>query len=361
MSLQLENLSTKELKEIINFASDKLIRQEKFNVNFQALTIAEYYHSDVFKRTLKLQKENKFKKTLSSLIYLLTLDGETKANDVIVFIDRLEQKLRLSKEHRLVDLLSVTFHELGHIHQHQKVTEYNIFDRFIIDTELFVKYLDPSHYNKFWGTYFSEASADLYGIIKTEEFLIDYPLFYQKNKSYIEKKKDLFNFTKNSYDFNFIFNKFHKLSASSEIRLSIHELIYYPNSNNFMDVNTISYNGENLKDEENRKFCFAIFSSDAFIEQLDFNSLSITEIEIMIDAVKYSLEQEIEKKNYLKDYLNNSKVNLQTIAILYDQRNILVTRNSRIALLESTLDKLNVLYSNYSLVNDIENNPNKAK
>lgn len=165
---------------------------------------------------------------------------------------------------------------------------------------------------------------------------------------------------KNNYDFNFIFNKFHELSnpANSKTILPIHEILYYPNSNKFMDITTITYSGKNLIDEENKVFLFEVFSTDAFINQLNFSTLSPKDLEIMINAINYTLKKEREKINYFNSYIKYNKFTGASLELLAEQRTIIKRKSSRIKFLEDTLNKLN-LYHQKSI--NEPKNPNKTK
>ena len=173
-----------------------------------------------------------------------------------------------------------------------------------------------------------------------------FPKYYDNNKEYIDNNIKFYELCLTSYSFDFIFTYFHKLVLSNKEKYTnwgTLKYFYKFNSNEFKSIIEI------IKEHKFTFIYFKILTTEAFINQLDFYSLTESEFAIMKIAVMTVLEEEKEKIGYIKKYLKEDNHIYLKIKLLYKLKPILVKYPSRIKLLENTLDKLNELIDNKNI------------
>lgn len=205
-----------------------------------------------------------------------------------------------------VSLIDTTFHECFHgLSSKTKLTLLDEKDFLTIKFELTLRQLDYEIYILEHDAFYEEMLADLYGNIKTREFLKEnFPYIYASNESQLDvnlaKIKKRFVF----FDFNHVYQKHY--------RDHLHEA----DSDKFISVKAIYDMYKNFDE----RITYSILTLDLFLEQLDISSLSNEEIEIMELAIEYAYNKELLKKDYIDN--NFDLDNLNEKDTIYYKENI---------------------------------------
>lgn len=320
-----QNFTVEELKLITNYAVNEVAKKENIVVDFKPLTTKEYFESDFFYEQLKVAKGYK---KIDLFLAPYKKYAFCFRNTIIVFVDRFNTEDIHKKNYNLVDILFSAFHELAHVIQREKSDKFGAYENFILCMEDLLIKSNYMHYIKFFDKYWIEAYADLYAINRVEEFISNYPSHHYKNRNYINRVRDDKILTFGTYDFNYIFGKFHKL-REKEIFLNssnpISKYLYEKDSDKFVDISKIKKVFEQSKDN---LILYLILSSDVFLKQLNFNTLTEDEIDLLIKAVSFAYLNERQKEIAAKKHHDK-----------YDSINIfcpeiLVNINYRISKLE---------------------------
>lgn len=329
----------KEVKLFLENEINPVIKENDLNVDFSAMTVDEYFESDIYKNFCDKGLEdyaNQLSKNLA-----LCVD-----NKIIVFIDNQlsnnallehDDKIKSYTKEDVIFLLFTVFHELGHCWQKKLDDKDKLFNFFKLTEEILCRLVNDEFYNNNWHNFYKEAEADLYGITTTIEVLKKYPRLYEGNEDWVKFLNDEIKCRISTYDFNLIFSKFNTLDKSC-YKNAITEAIYKDNMKDFNEIEDIVTNFQKLGGEE---FTVSILSSDAFLGTLNVDSLNDKEITIMIDVLNMAYEETLTKMKLLENFMNNYQMEK------YEKWNYF---NNRLHIMNKVLVRLNDLKQKRGLI-----------
>ena len=298
-----ENLTTKEMKLLVNSILKEESEKENIEISSNPITIIEWYNSKFFKKKMKIANISTKINLITSPLYCkgITFEG---GKTIFIYLNNIKKAKKIPHTNQLITLLTNIYHEFEHTRQiklakftktevkqqeidNSKILldipipfEYvaiNIFERIIINE-------DNNFYNNHHDEFLMEIDASLYCYIKTKEFL------QKHNKQIYEKYKYIINSNiienekkYEDYDFNLIFEKFNQIyQNNTTYHHIVLDIIYEKNSTKFNSITDIT-NSPYL----NKKTVYHIITSRPFLKQLDFDNLDNNELKTLIDALKY--------------------------------------------------------------------------
>jgi hypothetical protein len=329
------DLSIKRMQAIVESVIYDEAKQENLEVSTNAMTLVEYYKSDFFKNSIKLYKGiNKFE----AIETPFKSKGINSYDEIFVFLNHFNEIIKIGNNfYVLIELLKTSFHELAHSRQRKnryvkkssnegvpfETTVMIIFENEILNYNYnFYK----THHDRF----LMEIDANLYGYIKTKEFIIDISGEYNRQNKlingketfdeyleYIDDKIEFWSDRYDDYNFDLIFKKYHQIhKKNSNCKWAIDRLIYEENSSNFKRISDIVDSKDNVFD---KKTIYSIITSNTYLEQLDFNKLTERDAIILVEALKYfkndSVEEDDDEKedNYLLNIYDSLKNELNSL------------------------------------------------
>ena len=312
------------MKKIAVLAIIEIAEKEQLSTTIKPLTYAEYYHSDTFKKRHHLEK--KLTRKFSRIISPLFSEGQNTNNNIIIFLDNFYPTSSTDKKHQLIHLLTCALHELGHSHQLQKLPQYSPEEQFFLELEYFINSQNVNHYQKFYAKYLRETLASLYGLTKTEEFLANHHFLYPNDIKYLTSKKEKYQYQYITYDFNLMFQEFHKLQGKGPLDFSLTyaEFLYQSNTNQFKPLSEIINNwpaGYGLNT------LYRILSTNEFLNQTDLTTKTNKELAFLQTAINYCYEIELKKKAYTDQLLAQNNQNINPQKILSTKKEIIVQIN----------------------------------
>lgn len=335
--LNKNNISFDEMKEIAKYAINEEKKKDNLEVPITFLSIGEYYKSDIFKKRIKLQKIDKKVKALTTPF---NCNGLHAYSEIFVFTNKIDRIFYLNKDNQLINLLKTSFHEYSHHHQLKNNNDYGTDTKFYLDIEDFIDFNSSNFYNKYYDVLLSEIIADFSGLIKTRNFLKQFPKYYEKHKSKIDKDISFYKICLEYYSFSFFLNKLHEivLTGNFDFEYKI-ESFYKSNTSEFKSIIEI------IK-KHSLSISYKILTSEAYIKNLNLPSLELWEISFIKKLLENSLIEEKNKIQNIKTYLQKNNYIFDKIRLLYKLRIILNENANRIVFLEDTLTKLNELIEN---------------
>lgn len=342
-----EKITIKNMRNLSQYLIEQEKTKERIDVKINPITIIEWYKSDSFKNTFKLQSWNsKFDSLITPLGSNL---GENNRDEktIYLFLNNFKILKLLNPKHTIVDFIHTTYHELRHSYQQQYIKNYNNLESFSIAfLNNFIIEHSPTHYDIYYSQYFDEIDANLYAIKKTEQFLKNYPSIYLKHQKYIDKLKEKYQYNYENYNFQLFFDKFHNIYKQDPKTFQNHHIIsnvfYKENSSEFKTITEILSN-KNFDFFKGNLFS-SIITSKSFLDQLDLSSLTTTETNIMTEALTYEYNLEIKKYKRNIAYQNNTKDIFTKSYLIYE--NLVITK--RIDYLEKKFNYLS--YNNETII-----------
>lgn len=329
MELNKATFDIQDLKQLLKEAFEFDCEKHKREVKFYPFTIVEWYKSNILKKQLisnnsKDKILERYKPFQAVGIYFRT------QKSLAVFFQRSEinsllEYTRFTLEELILYYIVAVFHELEHHYQYvsryetRKSSKISFFD-FIYDIEYFVFGNNTQHYHEHHDEYWLEIGANLYSVERACDFLRSKGLITKKIEKNLRKYKNKYLFASNNYDIHYFLHELHKIVKDSS-KVDINNYWYlrllYENNGQFNSIDDIIYCADKLGiDEEVLKY---FFSSKDFLESLDFNSLSKENKKVIMNAIEYALETEINRRKKNREFLQNRQISSE-IYLSYDAR-----------------------------------------
>ena len=182
----------------------------------------------------------------------------------------------------------------------------------ILFLENYIKNYNTTHYEKNGQDYLKEIDADIYSITKIESFLKKHNL-YNEEKNMVKKMKTTYQLRKLNYDFDKIWEEFHRLYTEEIKNNKIKEkdeplnilinILFKPNTSQFKNITQILQNKD--IDIVSEELIYSILMSNSFIEKLNIEKLSNEELKILKELTKYNIKVTKEKLKYTSNINRN--------------------------------------------------------
>ena len=285
MQLNEDKFTIQNLKQLLKETFDFDYEKHKGEIELQQFTIVEWHKSDILKEHL-LACNNKDK------LYLryrpLNARGRyfSKEKIIAIFFSKAEIGQLLECRGKSLDKLIVlyiktVFHELNHYYQekfrYKPNRDTNIsLNAFAYDMATFIQHFNPGHYKKHHNEYLNEIDSNLYGVSRAYEFLEKKGLLTEKRKNILEELENRYLFELNNHDMHTFFHEIHGI-VKSNYQIRIHNYwflsLFYKWTGKFKSIDEILDSAYEWDLDKQILDCF--FSSKDFLDNLDFNSLSL--------------------------------------------------------------------------------------
>lgn len=325
MELNNTTFDIQDLKKLLKETFDFDYEKHKGKVKLFPLTILEWYKSDILKRQICLNNSRiniseRYKSVQAAGTYFQS------QKSIAIFFQRSEissllEYTRFTLKELILYYIVVLFHELEHHYQYdyryitRKTTEINLFD-FTYDIEHLVMGNNWEHYQAHHDEYWIEIDANLYSVNRTHTFLKSKGLMTKKIEKNLQKHKNKYLFALNNYDIHDFLHELHKIvREGSKVDINNYWYLWllYENNGQFNSIDDIIYCANKLEiDEEVLKY---FLSSKDFLESLDFNSLSKENKQVIISAIEYALQIEINRYKKNNEFLRNKRITLKQYLI----------------------------------------------
>lgn len=290
------NLSVKELKKIANDIIDEEAKKNNLKIKAYPVTLIEYYTDFVFKDNFSLQRFNDFSG------YPFNSVGFHDEGNIIIFVNKIkrEKVVKGNSSLLLLALLSTVYHEIRH--NLQEKYDKSSYEDFLVSLERLLRSgkVREFNYEKNHDEFSYEIGADLYGIRRTKEYLINkYPEIYDEVKRNIEniEKYCLINYY--MYDASYIYDLVIPI-IRDKLRNGNYSKNYIVlnNDGSFSSVREMFDNSQ-FNDLDIR-IRAAIMSSRTYLKELDYGELSYDELEYLNEMVNYTNTIYDNQLNYLE-------------------------------------------------------------
>lgn len=295
------NIDLKDVAyDLYNEEKNKL----SIDCEFYPLTSKEYYNSFFWDRDYSFCTKCFY---FFLPIIFSRFDGfHDSSGRIVILIDKFK-KSYLSKT-EFINFLVACYHEFRH--DQQDFFDSFGLDKFLHDMEKFMRIYSFKGRKNYWSNHnnFSyEIGANLYGVRKTREYLIkNYPDIYKDKKNYIDKMEN--DYEINYYDYNVkdVFDNFiislRKSKYNDDLEIISPVLPVFLNDNYcFRKVSDI-FNDDKFNDIDYAIKAF-IFTSNTFVNEVNFNSLSNNELSFVRECFGYTSGVNINKNDMKKKIL----------------------------------------------------------
>lgn len=301
-------LTFQEITNIVNEIIEEEMTQSHINIKFSPLTIRQYYKSDTFKQSLKLEKSPLAK--LSKLLCPLTQYSwyDSKSGNIFLILDNYRKMIE-NKE--LWFIIMTPYHEARHKYQIDVLSTKNDYLSFLLRLEIplisleITKYITISvgqiHYDMNHDKFMIEIDANNYATSKTINHLQKYPELYESNKKKLNERKIDYEHDLEIYDAYSMFAKYDfLLKKYPSIMLNFIDILkyFYNEDGSFKTLSEILKNRQNIDE----KIMTLILSSQPFLEQLDFDSLIEEEQVYILMIVKKAYNYELQRQEKLQNF-----------------------------------------------------------
>ncbi len=289
------NLSIREIKKIMDEIIEEEISNTKVDVSNNQVTLMDFLLSEKFNRFSFLQK----------MVIYSNVRGfaDWRNKEITVFVDKQEIARRLRSKFYLVDLIRTTYHEFRHCLQMEKMNKADFSDveYFIFTMEDYVLNSDYEDYKENHDEYLIESDADIYAINKVRDFMKKNPGLYEKNRFYIDSLQKRHEINMKNFDFQHLFSIFNKIMQYKGYEFKEPWIrVFYDKNWNFRKLDEL-LNNEDFHNI-NLEFRYMFISSREFIESIDYNTLSEKGREFLNEAINYSYNKALKRRN------NNIKI-----------------------------------------------------
>jgi len=293
-------MSNEEIKEFIYNIMETESRRWDIPVKVFPVTVVEYNKSDTFKKKLSLiSKAKNLFYSISSIG--INLDGER----IVIFIDKFKRYKKVSA--KIKELAFTCFHEFRH--SMQDYYESDTYAGFLLSLEFITLKLNYAYDIKIHDEQYFEIDADLYAIQNTIELLKDnYPDIYIKEKDSLERKEEIFVLRRSLYS---PLNKLEQcIKRIRNMNMPGSEFKYVSNTTDYMfnDILSVFLNldgkykslNEILSnpnfDNIDLSIVYLFFSTKYFIQSVNYEELTIDQIDMLREALTYFLDYYEEQK-----------------------------------------------------------------
>lgn len=290
-------LSVEKMKEMANSIIKEELEKDGIEVNFLPVTNKEYCNYLI---------SNSNSNFLSKLLTLIYAGGyNDKKGNIIVFLDYVAKLKNI--DDKIFRLANVCYHEARH--SKQLVIDDYSYDKFLrnVDENKKVKDYLLNH-----DKFSFEIGANLYGVRKAKEYLKNNnPELYEKAKDKIEKREKRYMYDYMTYDASHSIERVIDLFKIRDLFSCGRKLedispvfeIFLNKDASFKKINEIVEN-EKFKTLDKR-IVYAFFSSRQFLEQIDIEKLSIEELELVNESLKYTNDLYEMQIELINEHYNN--------------------------------------------------------
>ncbi len=349
----MEKFSNKEMKKIAYEIISQELKDYSNNedVYIFPVTTLEYY-TQFIARFIKVCNTKKIHYSINALIQLIErpfktsgchIEMRTNKNliiSIIIFINNLKKINPF-----FINFLATCYHELRH--SIQLTFDDYCYPNFLrLIEDLLIAY-NFTNYNNNHDNYSTEIGANLYAIIKTEEFLKNkYPDIYELEAQNI---KNCENDYKQDYILFDAVNQMNKaLEVVNKENLKINDKIpifniFVRDDNSFKSIEDMIKNPEFQKLD--KRIIYTILSSNSFLKNIDIQQLSLDELTTLDEALQYTYTIYHNQYRFILNKLNNKEINFKFFIETAERliKNIKEI-NKHITLLNSAKDKKQYQY-----------------
>ena len=354
-TLNNNKLKIDEVKELIKNITEDIKKEENLPTKVKAhpVVFLEYYQAKPVKERWKLVRlKQKMSMLAEPLVYLGL--NYTKRNELFVFLapfilSSIKDRIKDTDSHQLINIVLVTYHEIGHSYQRIKKEKYSYFEYIcMIPIEDYIIFKNNQHYQKNHDDYLREIDANMFSINKTERFLKQNQLYFEA-KDFVKKSKTKMAFQKKNFDFDKIWEEFYRIYSYETIQGILEldnedleiltDIFFKPNTDQYKTITEICHN-KNYDVLDAEMFC-RILTSKSFIKQLHIEKLTEPETNLMLEVIKNRLKEEIEKRNYnesikqkqvinenlLKEAIDRNEKKIKQLNYIYEELKLRSTEN----------------------------------
>lgn len=296
------------LREMIEHIKTK--EEENYNtkLDIAGLTKKEYLKKVLSEKKLSLD-------TLFDILTIKDTGVMYLESDIAYIFIRKPKKIpfltkinNITEELDVVDTIITTYHEIRHIIQNKHKELFNSYEKFCINlcqVRLLVK--GYKEYISNHNGFYHEIDANVYGIKMFENIANKNEKLHQTFEKYIKMFKGLYEFDSNNFDFDKFFSLYDKGIKLQLINPSKEEQETFPfwdNNYNLKSPKEI-IKIKKLKNIE-AKLIVSIMASSAYLENQNFDSLTLEEKNILLEILYKRIIEliEIQEKNEI--YLKNN-------------------------------------------------------
>ena len=325
MEINKETFTIKDLKQLLKEAFEFDYDKHKGKVKFFPLTIVEWHKSDVYKGQLSLDNiqgnilewRRPFDCGGAYFYAQKTFAVFFQRTETIKLLERYD----LTLDKLLVYFLTTIFHELQHYYQDilDELDEVNLFSYLVCQ---FVQKYNPQDYEDYHDEYWYEIDANLYGIERAYEFFKSKGMLTEEIEKILQEDKKQYLFDLNNFDIHLFFTEVHEIvQENPEIDIADYWFlnIFYDDSRRFRPIAEILELADDY--EVGEEILNIFFSSKEFLDSFGFNSfsLSLEQKQIIMSAIEYALETEINRRKKNREILQNRQISSE-IYLSYDAR-----------------------------------------
>ena len=312
MEINKETFTIQDLKQLLKEAFDFDYEKHKGKVKFFPLTIVEWHKSDIFRDKLSLDN---IKRNILEWRRPFDDIGRyfSRQKSFVVFFRRTEtikllESYDVSLDVLLVYLFRVMFHELQHYYQ-EILDDWDDITLFSYQICLFVLQYKPQDYRDYHNVYWQEIDANLYSVERVYEFLKSKSMLTERTEKILQAYKNQYQFDSNNFDEHLFLIDIHEIiQEHPEINIEDHGFIslFYDDSHRFRSIDAILKFADEAEVDEELLNIF--FSSKDFLDSLNFNILSSENKQVIMNAIEYALEIEINRRKNNKELLQNRQI-----------------------------------------------------
>ena len=305
-----KQLTIDDIKKIIKDIEEEERKNFGFNGKIRNLTAVEYYKDSFKNKNLTLVKK------ISSLTVPLTASGicNFKNSSIVIFVDSYKKIIVPNK--KTLNFIETCYHEIRHTIQ-PSLEDYS-FDKFACDIDHLIASFNYNTYNNKHDSFYFEIDANLYGIYKAKEYLINkLPDVYEN--IIIQKHLEmycniyfnaliLYDLSNSIEEASFLLKK-HNFSKEEKDEISPILNIFFNEDNSFKSIKEI-INNNNFKNIDPR-ISSSFFSSKVFLDSIDLNSLDYYELDILREVLESKNNMYMFQQEIVDTELKNNKERLQ--------------------------------------------------
>ena len=297
MSYSSKGYTVSEIKHRLRKIYEEEIELHKDIVEFFPFTIVEYYRSSIFKERLVLShlSVEEIVKPFKCIGY------HARNNNIIIFI----RKKKIKNIYNLPMFIKALYHELKHYKQFManKNSKTKNLDTIRYDIETFIMQNDYEYYNINYYGYYFEMEAELYALNKSLNYLKRNGLLSDNLRFQYEKERELILFRMHNFHMYPFLKRVHEIMQMEFIEAPSWLKAFYNEDGTFKTVGEI-LNSYHIEEDVLNMF----FSSEDFLNSIDFSSLMVEQQNIIINALQTSYNLDIER--YKNNIISLSHANV---------------------------------------------------
>lgn len=301
-------MKIKELKKLVNEIVSQEIDAYDLKVQICAVLSSEYYGVNTLRKKTPIDK-------LINLLDFYPINNfyDEKNNKIVIFLDNYLEEI--TEEKQIFRIIFSCFHEARHVEQpYFSSFSYEFFLNFIDEV-----YMKKNFDYNFIGhdSYSFEIGANLYSIRKTIDYLKKFfPKEFLKIKDELEMIEYKYYLEYLVYDapsrFDFFVKYLEKYRNNKIVKwddkygkfdddlilISILK-IFINDDGSFKKIREVLNNERFNKID--KRIIYTIYSSESILTQIDINSLDISELQLLLDALNYATDLDTKQIKWLDE------------------------------------------------------------